>query len=111
MAAHKHSAHEARSEARAARDLSENGREEYAWRVVDGEAKLVVVGLGFTIPALDYEDFQAFKQRMLNFASRLAALQYPVKRMTFHRREAQGKLPWCEFDCETPETRLPRTED
>ena len=91
----------------AARDLAENGREEHGWRVVDGERRLVVVRIGFTVTAQRYEDFACFRQRMVQFARRLEALQYPVTRLTFNRREAQGKLPWCELDCETPEAALP----
>ena len=94
-------------EARAARDLAENGREAYGWRVIDGERRLVLVAIGFTVAAQPYEDMDGFRQRMLQFAARLEAMQHRVTSLTFYRRAAQGKPPWCEFDCETPEAGLP----
>ena len=94
-------------DARAARDLAENGQKQYEWRIVDGEARLVVVEIGFTVVAQPFEDFEAFEQRMLTFAARLGALQHRVLRLRFCQRTALGKLPWCEFDCATPEAGLP----
>ena len=92
---------------RAARDMAENGQEWYGWRIVDGERRLVVVGIGFTVVAQPAEEFEAFKQRMISLAAQLGALQYPVRSMTLHRRAAQRKAPWCIFECETPEAGLP----
>ena len=101
MARDADAADEGSVEERAARDLAENGRQQYAWREVDGERRLVVVGISFTVVAQPAEDFEAFKERMLRFAARLAALRHPVTGLTFHRRAAQGKRPWCEFECST----------
>ena len=98
-------------ETRAARDLAENGREVYGWRLVDDKPELVVVAIGFNIVAQSFEDFESFRRRMLLFAVRLGKLQYPVDRLIFHRREAQRKLAWAEFDCSTPETGLPGIGD
>jgi hypothetical protein len=95
------------SESTDTRYLTENGREVLGWRVVDGERKLVVVEIGFVIVAQPSEDFDVFRARMLRFASRLATMRYPVLHLTFHRREAQRKLPWAEFECATPEAALP----
>ena len=92
---------------RAVRDLAENGWTRYKPRMVEGEVQLVMVEIGFTVVAQPCEDFKAFKQRMLALAARLEALQHRVLRMALCRREAQGKRPWCEFDCATPEAGLP----
>ena len=94
----------------ATHELVENGQEIYGWRVVDGRPRLVVVGIAFTIQAQPHEDFEEFRRRMIRFAGRLARLEYPATRLAFHRREAQRKLPWAEFDCATPETGLPRVK-
>ena len=92
-----------------ARDLAENGREDYGWRIVDGASQLVVVGIGFTIAGQEGEDFEAFKARMLCLARLLGTeLGYAVISLRFQRRTAQRKRHWAEFDCETPEYRLPR---
>ena len=98
-------------DARAVRHLAENGREVYGWRLVDGKSVLVVVAIGFNSVAQSFEDFESFRRRMLLFAVRLGKLQYPVDRLIFHRREAQRKLAWAEFDCSTPETGLPGIGD
>ncbi len=102
--------HATNSEAHDLRYLTENGREVLGWRVVDGKPNLVVVGIGFAIAAQPSEDFEVFKTRMLELASRLAAMHYPVQHLTFHRREAQRKLPWAEFECATPGAALPNVE-
>jgi hypothetical protein len=76
------------------RYLTENGREVLGWRVVDGEPVLVVVAIGFVIVAQPSEDFEVFRARMLRFASRLAAMRYPVLHLTLSpaRGAAQAAL-------------------
>ena len=105
MAAQKGSA--ARQAGAQARDLAENGREEYGWRLVDDRPELVVVAIGFSIPGLPHEEFEAFRARMLRFARKLGQLELPVLAFKLHRRATQGKQHWAEFDCETPGARLP----
>ena len=88
--------------------LTENGSEAYGWRVLDGEARLVVVRIGFTLRGEDQESFEAFKRRMLQFATQLTEdCGYVVRSLHLHRRAAQHKTPWAEFDCLTPEFHLP----
>lgn len=88
--------------------LTENGSEAYAWRVLDGVPRLVVVRIGFTLRGNDHEDFASFKGRMLTFAAQLTQeCGYAVTSLLLHRRAAQNKTPWAEFDCLTPEYHLP----
>ena len=94
-----------------AQGLSENGHKEYCWRIMDGESRLVVVAIGFTITGLEHEAYEAFEARMVRFAGVLGRLQYRVVRLKFQRRKAQGRRHWVEFECETPEARLPRVEE
>jgi hypothetical protein len=106
MAEKKRSSGRREDDRRAPRDMAENGRETYGWRLVDGRPALVVVAVGFVVVADPDERFDAFRARMLRFAERLAELDYPVLSLTFQRREEQRKLPWAEFNCATPEARL-----
>ena len=89
------------------RDLAENGREMYGWRLVMGEPELVVVEIGFTIAGLEREAFEDFRLRMLGLSQALGLLGYAVDSLTFQRRRAQGSRHWAEFACATPETALP----
>jgi hypothetical protein len=107
MAEKKRSSGRADGKRLAPRDMAENGRETYGWRVVDGRPALVVVAVGFVVVARPDESFAAFRERTLRFAAGLAELDYPVLSLTFQRREEQRKLPWAEFNCATPEARLP----
>ena len=89
------------------RELAENGRKEFAWRLVEGQPRLVVVVIGFTIAGLEHELYDRFEQRMLRFAQTLGKLGHPVIGLVLQRRRAQGKRHWAEFVCATPEARLP----
>jgi len=89
------------------RDLAENGREVYGWRMIMGEPELVVIAIGFTIAGLQREAFEDFKQRMFDLSEALGQLGYAVDALTFQRRRAREARHWAEFVCATPETALP----
>ena len=91
-------------------NLAENGHEVLAWRLVQGTPELVAVEIGFTIPGLDGEDFEHFRERMLRFSRMLRLLGHPVVGLIFQRRKAQNRRHWAEFTCTTPATALPRPE-
>lgn len=84
--------------------LTENGSEEYGWRVLHGVPRLVVIRISFTLRGDDHEAFDTFKQRMLGFAAQLTEeCGYTVTSLHLNRRAAQNKTPWAAFDCLTPE--------
>lgn len=84
-------------------ELSENGSLTYIWHEEGGIRRPVAVRVRWTMAAHDGESFGAFEARLLALAAALADLDYPVQRLTFHRRAHQHKPPWAEFDCATPE--------
>ena len=90
-----------------AEELTKNGHQTYAWRIVDGETRLVVVAIGFTIPGLAHESFEAFEARMRHYVEVLGRLQHTVVSLTVQQRLAHGGRHWAEFECETPEAGLP----
>ena len=101
--------HHVRLHTDAATTLTENGWEEYSWRLLDDVPRLVAIRIGFTLRDDDHEEFDTFKQRMLRFATQLTEeCGYTVTSLQLNRRAAQNKVPWAEFDCLTPEYRLPR---
>ena len=93
------------------RELAENGREVYDWRIVDGRPTLVVVAVGFTLIAWDRESYEDFRARMLRYAGCFTDMEFPVTRLTLVRREEHGKPPYAQFDCDTPEAALPAAAD
>ncbi len=85
-------------------DLARNGCKQYAWRLVDGAPKLVLVGLRFTVPAYPDEDASAFEQRALRYCVALSELGFPVVTMEIEQRAHQHKQPWAVFECQTSDT-------
>ena len=88
-------------------ELAENGHTVYGWRLVDGKPQFVVVSIGFTITGLEHEAFDAFQARMMRFVEVLGHIEHPVVRLKLQRRKAHSRRHWAEFECETPEARLP----
>lgn len=88
-------------------DLGNNVDEHEALRELpDGTVKLVVVGYGFTVTAMQSESFEEFKLRINCMLERVIRLHgMKVIAVKWHRREKHR--PWATIDLATPAAALP----
>lgn len=88
--------------------LLENGKHQYGWRCLDGDARaLCVVGLRFTVvpdPGQE-KDKAGFARKMQLFAGMLSRSGYPVVTLAIEQRA--GGRPWATFRVRTPQYKLP----